>query len=137
MKLITAFVLSMFAGMVLANGIPNLAEQIAEHGSFGEYVKSILRSPEMTQFMVLWTVGSLGVCTNWFWKWLTDQITGSLWQYLAHDHPKRTIASFCCIFTWALWAVNADLTWTAVINLAVTTGFAIDILVNKATPKTS
>lgn len=109
------------------------AQALNEKGTFKEYAKSFVGSPELSHFGVLLGFGSIGVCAHYFWKWITDQITGSLWKYLFVDHPKNTIASFCCIGVWAVWAVDPLLTWTQTINLALTTGFAIDVLVNKAT----
>lgn len=111
-----------------------IAAGIQEHGSFTQFVLSVLDSGQLVQGLVLAGFGLAGVLANWYWKWVTDQITGSLWKYLAHDNPKRTLASLTCIGAWAIWAIDINLTWTQAINLALSTGFAIDVLVNKSTP---
>jgi len=111
------------------------AADLNERGSFKDYVLSVWRSPELVHFAVLFAFGCAGVLGNYFWKWITDQIAGSLWTYLWLDHRKRTVASFCCIAGWAVWAVDPTLTWSQTINLALSTGFAIDVLVNKATAR--
>lgn len=109
------------------------ARALKEDGTFRQYVSSFAGSPQLGHFGVLLGFGLAGVLANWFWKWTTDQIKGSLLHYLVRDTPKRTLASVCCIAGWALWATDPALTWTQTINLALTTGFAIDVLVNKAT----
>lgn len=113
------------------------AQALNEKGSFHDYVNSVLRSDELAHFGVLLGFGCLGVGGHYFWRWVTDQIVGSLWKYLFVDYPKRTLASFCCLAGWAVWAIDPTLTWTQTINLALTTGFAIDVLVNKATKGTN
>lgn len=111
------------------------AANLDERGTFRDYVLSLWHSPELGHFGVLLAFGAVGVCGHYYWRWVTNQITGSLWMYLFRDHPKRTLASFSCIAGWAVWAVDPALTWSQTINLALSTGFAVDVIVNKATAR--
>lgn len=115
------------------------AQGINETGSFSDYVRTVLTSRRMAQLVVMVGFGLLGIAANWFWKWVTNQIEGSLWRYLVIDHPKRTLASLAAYVGWVFGVafpseMVTDLSaWTAVINLALTTGFAIDVVANKST----
>lgn len=119
-----------------AGGVATMQAAINDQGSFTEYVRSILRSRELVQLGVLMFFGSLGMVANYTYKWLRDELSGSLWHYAVTSHPRRTALS---IVTFAGYAVTTVLSpvldgagWGVVVNLGLTTGFAIDALVNKA-----
>ena len=108
----------------------------AQDGSFGDYVRHALGSREFVQFWVLAGAGCFGIAANYAYKWLRDEIRGSLWQYLTLQHPKRTLLSFATFFGYACATILSPVLdgagWGVVINMGLTTGFAIDALVNKA-----
>lgn len=112
---------------------------VSEQGSFHEYLRTLWDSRRPAQVGVLLGFGLLGIAANYFYKWLTRQSNGSLWHYLAVDNPRRTLASFAAYAGWIFGvAFPSDMvtdatTWTAIINLALTTGFAIDVVANKST----
>jgi hypothetical protein len=110
---------------------------LGDKGTFFEYARMMLASRMIGQLGVLMAAGVLGVCANYVYKWLTEQIAGSLWTYLFTEYPRRTMLSFSVYLGWAFTAISTGLVsdampWGAVINLGLTTGFAIDALVNKA-----
>lgn len=135
---IVAAALGALYGLLHTVGFAYAQAGINESGTFAEYVRTALSSKRMVQLCVLAGFGLAGIAANWFWKWLTDQISGSLWHYLFLDHPKRTLASLAAYTGWVFGVafpsemVTDASTWTAVINLALTTGFAIDVVANKA-----
>lgn len=106
-------------------------------GTFFEYVRAMLGSTMVAQWAVLAFAGVLGVCANYVYKYLTEQIGGSLWAYLFTEYPRRTALAFATYLGWAVFAISTGLVhdampWGTLINLGLTTGFAIDALVNKA-----
>lgn len=106
-------------------------------GTFFEYARAMFNSTMVAQWAVLMVSGVLGVCANYVYKWLNDEIGGSLWKYLFTDYPKRTALAFSIYIGWTFTAISfgivADsMPWGAIINLGASTGFAIDALVNKA-----
>ncbi len=108
---------------------------VNETGSFGDYVNTLVASKAFAQFWVLLVAGYLGVVANYMWKWATDTIQGSLWRYLVKDHPKNTVLSVMAISGWVLMAmsqIEQSTAWGLLINIGLTTGFAVDVLVNKA-----
>lgn len=80
-------------------------------------------------------VGIVGAFAHWFKKWLLDEITGSLVDYLFRDHPKNTgLAMFTLVgLACAAWLAGQldTLDVRALIALAFTTGFTVDSAVNK------
>lgn len=106
-------------------------------GTFFDYARQMLSSTMLSQWAVLVVAGIFGVCGNYAYKWLTEQIGGSLWTYLFVDYPKRTALAFCVYIGWTVFITSTGIvgdwtTWGALINLGLTTGFSIDALVNKA-----
>lgn len=106
-------------------------------GTFFEYLRTMIASTMIAQWTVLVVAGVLGVCANYAYKWLTEQIAESLWKYLFTDFPRRTLLSFAVYAGWTVIAISTGLVsdsmpWGALINLGVTTGFSVDALVNKA-----
>ena len=116
-------------------GVQTVLADVNEHGSFGDYVTTLVASKHFAQFWVLLVAGYLGVVANYLWKWATDVIHGSLWKYLVQDHPKNTVLSLMAISGWVLMAmsqIEETTAWGLLINIGLTTGFAVDVLVNKA-----
>lgn len=126
-------------GDALAGGIEAVQTAINDHGTFGEYLRAVLVSRPMAQFGVLVLFGTLGMAANYLWKWLRDEITGSLWAYLTKQYPKRTALAYATFIGYAVTTVLSPVLdgagWGVVINLGLTTGFAIDALVNKSKAK--
>lgn len=108
----------------------------AEEGTFHAYLWAVIHSREFVQFWVLMVCGFLGVVANYLWKWANDQIKGSIVKYLFTDYPKRTLLSFMAMTGWSFVAmtsmVTPNLAWSILINMGVTTGFAVDAVINKA-----
>jgi len=120
---------------VLAGGVQMVQQTIQDQGTFGEYIRAVLRSKALTQFGVLMLFGLIGIIANWLAKWMFDQIEGSLFDYLFRHYPKRTASAFAVFTAYALFTAVTSLDgagWSIVVNLGLTTGFAIDALVNKA-----
>jgi len=124
---------------MIIEAIAAVQEGIREQGSFGDYVRDILRSRDLVKFWVLLGSGFVGMLANYLFKWLRDEIAGSLWFYLASSHPKRTMLAVATLVGYAgATMVSPALDgagWSVVINLGLTTGFAIDALINKAERK--
>ena len=120
----------------LAGGMQAIQQAVNDQGTFGEYVRGVISSKALVQFWVLMLFGFVGVLANYAYKWLRDEIMGSLWAYLARQHPKRTLLSFATFAGYALATVLSPALdgagWGVVVNLGLTTGFAIDALINKA-----
>lgn len=118
-------------------GAAQMAQQtINDQGTFGDYVRQVRDSRELVQLLVLLGAGTVGMLANYTYKWLRDEIRGSLWHYLVEAHPRRTMLSFVVFGGYALTTVISPVLdgagWGVVINMGLTTGFAIDALVNKA-----
>lgn len=120
----------------IAGGIQQAQQQLAEHGSIMQYLRSLWSSRELVQLLVLIVAGTLGMMANYTYKWLRDEIQGSLWFYIAGSYPRRTALAFITFCGYAITTVMSpmldDAGWSVVINLGLTTGFAIDALINKA-----
>lgn len=123
-------------GEAIAGGIEAVQTAINDHGTFGEYLRAVLVSRPMAQFWVLVLFGTVGMAGNYLWKWLRDEITGSLWNYLTRQYPKRTALAYATFIGYAATTVLSPVLdgagWGVVVNLGLTTGFAIDALVNKS-----
>lgn len=121
---------------MIETAVAAMQQALPEDGDFGTYVRAVLHSRAMVQLWVLLGSGMLGMAGNYLFKYLRDDIRGSLWNYLFRDHPKSTALAALVLAGWAVTAVTSGLVqtagWTVVINLGLTTGFAIDALVNKA-----
>jgi len=121
---------------MIGEALAAVQQSLPEQGDFTNYVQAVWRSRELVQMWVLLSSGVLGMAGNYLFKFLRDDIRGSLCNYLFRDHPKSTALAFFVLCGWALTATVGGLVqgagWTAVINLGLTTGFAIDALVNKA-----
>lgn len=145
LKWVAIILTSIFAiwGMLHTVGLTyaQAATGINEQGSFADYLRTLLASRRPSQVAVLMFFGGVGIAANWGWKWMSNQIDGSLWHYLFLDHPRRSLASLSAYVGWIFAVafpsdmVSDTSTWTAVINLALTTGFTIDVIANKATMK--
>lgn len=120
----------------IAGSIELAQATLNDRGSFTEYMRAILASRELAQFGVLVLFGTLGMAGNYLWKWLRDEIAGSLWAYVVHQYPKRTALAFATILGYAATTVLSPVLdgagWGVVVNMGLTTGFAIDALVNKS-----
>ena len=120
----------------VAGGVAVMQAAINDGGSFSDYVRSVLGSREQVQFWVLLGAGSIGMFANWLYKWMRDEIRGSLFDYLLHQYPKRTALAFATFASYAVATVLSPVLdgagWGVVINMGFTTGFAIDALVNKS-----
>lgn len=106
-------------------------------GTFFEYARAMLGSTMAAQWAVLVAAGVLGVCGNYAFKWMNNEIGGSLWTYLFVDYPRRTMLSFAVYLGWTFTAITTGLVtdampWGAVIQSGLSVGFMIDALVNKA-----
>lgn len=111
-----------------------IASAINEHGTFKEYLLSVLHSKALIQFAVVMAFGTAGMIGNWVCRYLFDQIS-NLWQYLFVDYPRRTAAAFLVFTGYAFGVVQGlddSTTWGVVVNLGFSTGFAIDAMLNKA-----
>jgi hypothetical protein len=97
-------------------------------------VKDVVHSARFVQFWVLLGFGILGMVSHYTYKWLTDEIKGCLYSYLFECYPKRTALAFFTLLGWAfVTALSTNvLDWGLVINVGLSTGFAIDALINKA-----
>lgn len=120
--------------MLIAEALAAIALPVK--GTFVDYLRAMIGSTMAAQWMVLVIAGFLGVCANYAYKWLTEQIAGSLWTYLFTEYPRRTALAFATFLGWAVLAISTGLVhdampWGTLINLGLTTGFAIDALVNK------
>jgi len=114
-----------------------MAAIIVDKGTFWEYARVLVASKAVGQWAVLVAFGFFGICANYLYKWLTEQIGGSLWAYLFRDYPRRTMLAFTVYLGWAVMVISTGLihdqsTWGAIINLGLSNGFMIDALVNKA-----
>jgi len=123
----------------LAGGVELVQTAINDRGSFGEYVRAILHSRELVQFLVLLGAGLCGAAANYLYKWLRDEITGSLIEYVTKQYPKRTLLALATYFGYCVATVLSPVLdgagWGVVLNMGFTTGFAIDALVNKSERK--
>ena len=123
----------------IAGGIEVAQAVLNDKGTFTDYVLAIMGSRELVQFGVLLGAGLAGGATNYLYKWVRDEITGSLWAYVTEQYPKRTLLALMtyvgyCVAT-VLSPVLDGAGWGVVINMGFTTGFAIDALVNKSERK--
>ena len=120
-------------------GTEAIAQHIAainDKGSFTEFARGVLDSRELVQFFVLLGAGFCGATANYLYKWMRDEITGSLIDYVFKQYPKRTLLALATYFSYCVTITLSPMLdgsgWSAVINLGFTTGFAIDALVNKS-----
>ena len=83
--------------------------------------------------------GLAGASANYLYKWMRDEITGSLIVYVTEQYPKRTMLALATYFSYCVATVLSPVLdgagWGVVLNMGFTTGFAIDALVNKAERK--
>lgn len=123
----------------LAGGIELAQATLNDRGTFTDYVRAILGSRELVQFGVLLGAGVAGGSANYLYKWLRDEITGSLWAYVTEQYPKRTLLAIATYVSYCVATVLSPVLdgagWGVVINMGFTTGFAIDALVNKSERK--
>jgi hypothetical protein len=120
---------------MISEAFAGVQHVVQGHQPFGDFIRATINSVAFVQFWVLLTSSFLGVGANYLWKWANDQIKGSLWKYLFKDYPKRTILSFMAIAGWTVVAmsqVDDNLAWGILINMGLTTGFAVDAMINKA-----
>lgn len=120
----------------LAGAAAVVQQTINDQGDFSDYVRAIFYSRDMVKFLVLLGFGCVGMIANYVYKWLRDEINGSLAHYLVGSHPRRTLLALATLCGYALTTVISPVLdgagWGVVINMGLTTGFAIDALVNKA-----
>lgn len=122
---------------MIPDALAALAQVVGDKGTFFDYVRIMLVSKELSRWGVLMSAGVLGICANYFYKWVTEQISGSLWIYLFEEYPRRTLLAFTLYVSWTFVAITTGLvseamSWSVIINLGASTGFAVDALVNKA-----
>lgn len=120
----------------LAGAAAVVQKSIDDDGSFGDYVRAVYDSRAFIQFWVLCLFGFIGMTANYTYKWLSDEIKGSLWYYMVGSRPRRTLLALATFAGYALTTVISPVLdgagWSVVVNLGLTTGFAVDALVNKA-----
>lgn len=101
-------------------------------------LSTVLAHGEVFGLFICTIVGLLGVFAHWFKKWYKDEITGSLWAYLFHDHIKQTVASVMGFNTafYGAWFTGAfdGFTTRALLVAAFTAGYMFDSAFNKGKP---
>lgn len=92
------------------------------------------------QFQELWVfllVGFIGIFAHYAKKRLGQEIEGSFYKYLIGDHPASTITALSTFIGTAITYVFSgtieSASWSAIIGLAFTTGYAVDSALNKST----
>lgn len=92
------------------------------------------------QFQELWVfllVGFIGIFAHYAKKRLGKEIDSSFYKYLVGDHPASTITALSTFVGTALTYVFSgtieSASWSAIIGLAFTTGYAVDSALNKST----
>ena len=91
------------------------------------------------QFQELWVfllVGFVGIFVHYAKKRLGQEIEGSFFKYLVGDHPASTITAISTFIgtavTYVFSGTIESASWSAIIGLAFTTGYAVDSALNKS-----
>lgn len=119
------------------------AAQAAAPESLWVFLSHVPATLEAQIFYALMIFGLVGMMGHYTRLWLTDQIEGSLWGYLVHQYPKRTLLTVGAYAAWAIGLLStstfendqgAFVGWMNVIVIAITNGYGADSLANKGTP---
>lgn len=105
--------------------------------------KFLLKLPETAEAQLLyglWISGFLGIAAHYVHLWLTESIEGSLWNYLFHQYPRRTLLTVCAYVAWTFTLVGTSVFetdagifvgWWNVLLFGASNGFGVDALANK------
>ena len=122
-----------------------LAQTIAQAKSASpESLWHFLRALPVTMEAQIWygllLSGAVGIMAHYFHKWASDEIAGSLFDYLFRQHPKKTILSLSAYVAWTLSLVGTGIFqtgsgefvgWSIVLILGLTNGYGVDSLANR------
>lgn len=109
----------------------------APQESVFEWFNHFIHSMQFQELWVFILVGFIGIFVHYAKKRLGNEIEGSFGKYLIGDHPSSTItAMFTFIGTALTYVFSGTIesaSWSAIIGLAFTTGYAVDSALNKST----
>lgn len=90
---------------------------------------------DLQAFAVFLTVGFIGMVGHYLKKWLRNEITGGLLDYLVRDHPKETMLSVFALIGAALSVYLSGqlhgMPLGPLVMSAFTTGWTCDSALNK------
>ena len=119
------------------------AQTIAEakvHTSLWDFLLALPGTMEAQIFYALALGCALGTILHYTKQWLTQEASGSLWDYLFIQHPKRTAMAIFTVLSWSAGEVATGLFvtgdgvfvgWALVILSGLKTGYLGDSIVNK------
>lgn len=109
----------------------------AQQESIFVWLTTFFQSMQFQELWVFILVGFIGIFAHYAKKRLGKEIEGSFFKYLIGDHPSNTITALSTLLGTALTYVFSgtieSASWSAIIGLAFTTGYALDSALNKST----
>ncbi len=112
-------------------------------GTGGSLITFLLAYPSTQQAQIFYAllIGAVfGMLVNYLRRWLAEEISGSLVDYMFRQNPRRTMLAVFGIVSWCAGEVASGLFvtgggefigWGLVILSGLKTGYAGDSLINK------
>lgn len=101
------------------------------------YLDKFVHSMQFQELWVFLLVGFIGVFAHYAKKRLGKEIEGNFYKYLVGDHVGSTVTALSTLVGTALTYVFSgtieSASWSSIIGLAFTTGYALDSALNKST----